>query len=506
MGANLDALASLSCYSRSGSGGSCGGNRSSSRCLSFLSVASLDLLAPDEGGNESDDGGQDETAKEASPARAGGGANRGEADVASSTQSNCLHVQDGSNHCTNTSGNDCNVEGPAQSQVHTEHCGLGNTQECGGCGCRSNALDLLVLGGQRDTGCGSTLSHVRHGGNNEDEGTAGCPQAHLDGRECLVHTGHHDECVEGTEDQTTQRAGNGVEPVDTFTQPGTQLEHRRADQQEGQEAGDEDGEGRGEDEVDGALEDLVEELLNVRQDKCNQHDGQHGTLVARLLNLQAEEVPVGHGVSTLNACQRLCDAVAVHQGRGDHCGTHGHAQVGVTTEDLGGGETNQHGQEGEGRCGEQVHDIREALPLGVHLNEGLRAEDTLRGQHAVDRHQHTATDQHRDERHEDVGNGLDEAGDKVALLRGDALEVVLGCLGCASGDEVLVYLVDVAGADDDLELASVEEATLEILVVVDCCLVDLVLVLQDEAKAGCAVCGCNDVAGATDVLQHALCH
>ena len=69
-----------------------------------------------------------------------------------------------------------------------------------------------------------------------------------------------------------------------------------------------------------------------------------------------------------------------------------------------------------------------------------------------------------------------------------------------------MHLVDVAGADDDLELASVEEATLEVFVVVDCCLVNLVLVLQDEAKAGCAVCGCYDVAGATDVLQHALCH
>ena len=69
-----------------------------------------------------------------------------------------------------------------------------------------------------------------------------------------------------------------------------------------------------------------------------------------------------------------------------------------------------------------------------------------------------------------------------------------------------MYLVDVAGADDDLELASVEEAALEVFVVVDCCLVDLVLVLQDEAKAGCAVRGSKDVADATDVLQHALCH
>ncbi len=42
-------------------------------------------------------------------------------------------------------------------------------------------------------------------------------------------------------------------------------------------AGDEDGEGRGEDEVDGALRTLWKNFLNVRQDKCNQHDGQHGT-------------------------------------------------------------------------------------------------------------------------------------------------------------------------------------------------------------------------------------
>ena len=321
-----------------------------------------------------------------------------------------------------------------------------------------------------------------------------------------MHTGHHDECVEGTKDQAAERTGNGVEPVDAFTQPGTGCEHGRADQQEGQEAGDEDGEGRGKDEVDGALEDLVEELLNVGQDEGNQHDGQHGTLVTCLLNLQAEEIPVGHGVATLNTSQRLCDVVAVHQCRGNHCGAHGHTQVGVTTEDLGCGEANQHGQEGEGSCGEQVDNVRKVSPLREKFNNCLRTKNTLRGQEAIERHQHTATDQHRDERDKDVSNGLDEAGDNVALLRGDALEVVLGRLGCASGDEVLVHLVDVAGADNDLELTSVEEAALKVFVVVDCCLVNLVLVLQDEAKAGCAVCGCNDVAGATDVLQHALCH
>jgi len=124
----------------------------------------------------------------------------------------------------------------------------------------------------------------------------------------------------------------------------------------------------------------------------------------------------------------------------------------------------------------------------------------------MNRHHETAGNKGGENRNEDVRDGLDEAGDNVALLGGNFLEFVLGCLGCASGDKVLVYLVNVAGADDDLELASIEEAALEVLVVVDCCLVYLVLILQYEAKAGCAVCSCNDVAGATDVLQHALCH
>ena len=175
-----------------------------------------------------------------------------------------------------------------------------------------------------------------------------------------------------------------------------------ADQQEGQEAGNKDGQSGGEDKVDGALEDLVEELLDVGQDECNQHDGQHGTLVTRLLNLQTEKVPVLHRVGAFSTRQRCCDVVAVHQGRGNHCGTHGQTEVGVTTEDLGGGEADQHGQESEGSCGEQVDDVCKVSPLGMHCNEALGTKDTLRSQHAVDCHQHTATDQHRDERHEDV--------------------------------------------------------------------------------------------------------
>ena len=46
-------------------------------------VASLNLLTPDEGGNESDDGGQDEAAEEARNTSANSRFNRGEAKVTS---------------------------------------------------------------------------------------------------------------------------------------------------------------------------------------------------------------------------------------------------------------------------------------------------------------------------------------------------------------------------------------------------------------------------------------
>ncbi len=87
------------------------------------------------------------------------------------------------------------------------------------CRCRSNTLDLLVLGGQCDTGCGVPCATLDMESNGEDGRGTAVARRLTRWRECLVHTGHHDECVESTEDQTAERARNSVEAGHTFTQP-----------------------------------------------------------------------------------------------------------------------------------------------------------------------------------------------------------------------------------------------------------------------------------------------
>ena len=70
-------------------------------------------------------------------------------------------------------------------------------------------------------------------------------------------------------------------------------------------------------------------------------------------------------------------------------------------------------------------------------------------------HQEAAGDQGGQDRDEDVGDHLDEAGEQVPALLGLFLGLVLGDLADpVVVDHVLEDLVDVAGADDDLEHAA----------------------------------------------------
>ena len=91
---------------------------------------------------------------------------------------------------------------------------------------------------------------------------------------------------------------------------------------------------------------------------------------------------------------------------------------------------------------------------------------------------------------EDVGDHLDEASEEVALLGG-----LLGGFGLASllhtqGDQLVVDVIDIAGTDDDLVHATCREGALDVHVVVERGLVDLLLIIQHQAKTGCAVRCC----------------
>ena len=122
-------------------------------------------------------------------------------------------------------------------------------------------------------------------------------------------------------------------------------------------------------------------------------------------------------------------------------------------------------------------------------------------------HEETTGDQGREDWNEDVGDHLDEAREDVATSLGFFLGFILGDLAHAVvGDHVSVDLVDIAGADDDLEHAAGGECALQIFIVVEGLLVDLGFVRDHQAETGCAVCCCADVGGAADCFDDFSCH
>ena len=197
---------------------------------------------------------------------------------------------------------------------------------------------------------------------------------------------------------------------------------------------------------------------------------------------------------------------------------HGGAEVDVASEALDRREADEDREECEGRGGDEVDDVivvsepREPVDESVGACGVVRGHERRRGEEVgredvVDRHHETAGDQGRKQRHEDVGDSLDEAGQWVTTLGRLLLGLVLGDLLDPSGVNHLGEdEVNVSRSDDDLEHAARDEGALEIGVLIESLLVDLVHVVEDKTQTGCAVRCCVDVVGATDVRQDVLRH
>lgn len=158
----------------------------------------------------------------------------------------------------------------------------------------------------------------------------------------------------------------------------------------------------------------------------------------------------------------------------------------VATEDAGSREADENLQEHERGVGERVDEDPPAL----------QGEGTAHG--VVDAlgeaHEQAGSDDGRDDGHEDVAECLDGALERVLLLGGRGLDLVLGGSGDAGLlDELVVDLVHRAGAVYDLELAGGLKVALGTDGVLDLLLVDLAVVGNDQAESGCAVRSGNDV-------------
>ena len=93
----------------------------------------------------------------------------------------------------------------------------------------------------------------------------------------------------------------------------------------------------------------------------------------------------------------------------------------------------------------------------------------------------------------------------VLLLRRGLLDLGLGSsLNATERDELLVDLVDGAGAKNNLQLALGLKDALSAVDVLDGLLVNLGITGNHQAKTRGAVRGRNNVVGATDVVEHLL--
>ena len=125
-------------------------------------------------------------------------------------------------------------------------------------------------------------------------------------------------------------------------------------------------------------------------------------------------------------------------------------------------------------------------------------------QDVVEGHHEAASDESRQNRDEDVRDRLDEAGERVLLLGGDSLGLILGDLSDSHTRQLFVHNVDVTGSHDDLEHAACRECSFDVRIVVQSGLIDLALVNQHEAQACRTVRRCGNVVCASDGCQHRL--
>ena len=214
-------------------------------------------------------------------------------------------------------------------------------------------------------------------------------------------------------------------------------------------------------------------------------------LVADLLDVKEPQVPGGYLSGGV-----VADGPGVDEGGVHHHQADDRAQEDVAAKHAGGGNGDQHGQEGEGGIGDQV---QEGEPVGL-TESGPELRDGFHQTH----HQAAGHDGGQDG-NEHVAGGLEDLLPPGHLGGGGRLHVVLGSGGSAGhGEEFVVHLVDGAGADDELQLAVALKHALHAVHIFQRLLFHLAVVRDHQAEAGRAMRRADHVGAAADVVSDLL--
>lgn len=177
------------------------------------------------------------------------------------------------------------------------------------------------------------------------------------------------------------------------------------------------------------------------------------------------------------------------------------AQVRVGAKGLSRGVADQDLQNAKGRSRDQVGDLIDKV-IGVERDKAVGGHK-IKGAHNAQ--QQARSHDGGDDGDKDIAEHLNGTHKDVLLLRRGLLDLRLGgSLDATERDELFVDLVDGAGAKNNLELALSLKDALGAVDVLDGLLVNLGIIGNHQAQTRSAVCGRNNVVGATDVVEHLL--
>ena len=311
-----------------------------------------------------------------------------------------------------------------------------------------------------------------------------------------MDTGNDRGGIEQADDKGTDAEGQGQQGLDQTEDGVLGPDKDGADGNERHEHGHEHRDKRGHKEVEHLGNDLVQALLEEGQNGAGDDDGDHMALIADPLKAVHAGNDGDHSLHALGgnrvgALQRGVDERTADDG----------AQIRVGAKGLSRGVADQDLQNAEGRARDQVGDLIDKV-IGVERDKAV-------GGHKVEG-AHNAQQQARshdggDDGDKDVAEHLNGTHKDVLLLRRGLLDLGLGgSLDAAERDELLVDLVDGAGAKNNLQLALGLKDALSAVDILEGLIVNLGVIGNHQAQTRGAVCGRNNVVGATDVVEHLL--